>query len=81
VLRDVLGLTGTKFGCGVGLCGCCSVLIGGQRFFSCQATLRSVGEQNVVTIEGLGDLPLGKRLQDAWVAADVVNAAIASRAS
>ena len=72
VLRDVIGLTGTKFGCGAGLCGACSVLMGGERFFSCQAPARAFIGQPVTTIEGLRDDPLGKRLQDAWVEADVV---------
>lgn len=72
VLRDVIGLTGTKFGCGAGLCGACSVLMGDQRFFACQAPARAFVGQPVVTIEGLRDDPLGKRLQDAWVEADVV---------
>lgn len=72
VLRDVMGLTGTKFGCGAGLCGACSVLMGDQRFFSCQAPARAFVGQPVTTIEGLADDPLGRRLQDAWVEADVV---------
>jgi isoquinoline 1-oxidoreductase alpha subunit len=71
VLRDLLGLTGTKFGCGVGLCGACSVLMGDERFLSCQAQARAFVGQPITTIEGLRADPLGKRLQDAWVEADV----------
>lgn len=72
VLRDMLGLTGAKFGCGAGLCGACSVLMGDQRFFSCMSPARDFVGQPVTTIEGLGDDPLGRRLQTAWVEADVV---------
>lgn len=71
VLRDLIGLTGTKFGCGAGVCGACSVLMGDQRFFSCQAPARAFVGQPITTIEGLGSDPLGKRLQDAWVEMDV----------
>jgi isoquinoline 1-oxidoreductase alpha subunit len=71
-LRDIIGLTGTKFGCGVGLCGACSVLMGDKRFFSCMAPVRAFVGQPITTIEGLRADPLGKRLQDAWVEADVV---------
>ena len=66
VLRDMVGMTGTKFGCGVGLCGACGVLIGGQRFFSCQTPLRAVIGRDVTTIEGLGDDPHGAALQQVW---------------
>lgn len=71
-LRDIIGLTGTKFGCGVGLCGACSVLMGDERFFSCIAPVRAFVGQPITTIEGLRADPLGKKLQDAWVEADVV---------
>jgi len=72
VLRDILGLTGTKFGCGVGLCGACSVLMGDKRFLSCTAPARQFFGQPITTIEGLQDDKEGKRLQAAWVEADVV---------
>lgn len=72
VLRDMIGLTGTKFGCGAGLCGACGVLVDGERFFACLSPLRTFVGKSVTTIEGLGADPLGKRLQDAWVEADVV---------
>lgn len=71
VLRDFVGLTGTKFGCGVGVCGACSVLMGDARFLSCQAPARAFVGQPITTIEGLRRDPLGKRLQDAWIEADV----------
>src|SRR5215467_7272705 len=53
-LRDDLGLTGTKFGCGVGQCGCCTVLIDGQSTRSCQVQVSSLVGKNITTIEGLG---------------------------
>ena len=61
VLRDVLGLTGTKYGCGVGVCRSCTVLVDGKAIPSCQQPVSSVGEKAVITIEGLsttGDHPL-----------------------
>ncbi|MEQ1823874.1 MAG: (2Fe-2S)-binding protein [Fimbriimonadaceae bacterium] len=69
-LRDLLHLTGTKYGCGVGICGACTVLAEGYAKRSCQMTLAEVGEDKIVTIEGLsknGDHPL----QKAWVEHDV----------
>jgi isoquinoline 1-oxidoreductase alpha subunit len=70
VLRDVLGLTGTKFGCGLGVCGACTVHVGGEALRSCQVRAADVGERPVVTIEGLS--PDGRhRLQRAWLEADV----------
>jgi isoquinoline 1-oxidoreductase alpha subunit len=71
VLRDLIGLTGTKFGCGLGLCGACSVLMGDKRFFSCLAPARAFVGQPITTVEGLRKDAVGKRLQDAWVAVDV----------
>jgi isoquinoline 1-oxidoreductase subunit alpha len=71
VLRDNLGLTGPKFGCGVGLCGACSVHIGNQVVRSCSTPLAAVGPKEVTTIEGLA--PEGKLhpVQRAWIAEDV----------
>jgi len=67
VLRDHLGLTGTKFGCGVGLCGSCTVLLEGEAVRSCTLRLDEVGARRVVTIEGLaGETP--HPLQQAWEA-------------
>jgi isoquinoline 1-oxidoreductase alpha subunit len=70
-LRDVLGMTGTKFGCGAAFCGACTVHLDGQPVRSCQTPIGSVGTAKVTTIEGLAANPLGRRLQDAWVALDV----------
>ena len=70
-LRDVLGMTGTKFGCGASFCGACTVHLDGQPVRSCQTPLGSVGTARITTIEGLAANPLGRRLQDAWVALDV----------
>jgi isoquinoline 1-oxidoreductase alpha subunit len=71
VLRDVVGLTGTKFGCGVAQCGACTVLLDGQAVRSCVTPVRAVGSRAVTTIEGLsadGSHPL----QRAWTEVDVV---------
>ena len=67
VLRDALGLTGTKFGCGVGLCGTCTVIIDGQPVRSCVTRVDAIGNRKVTTIEGLGTNTLHK-LQRAWEA-------------
>lgn len=69
-LRDLLGLTGTKFGCGVGQCGACTVHLNGVAVRSCQTTLSSVGERAVTTIEGLSS-DLSHPLQRAWLAENV----------
>lgn len=70
VLRDALGLTGTKFGCGVGACGACTVHLDSAVTRSCQVPVGSVGERQVTTIEGLTG-SAARRLQDAWLAEDV----------
>lgn len=70
VLRDVLGLTGTKFGCGAGLCGACTVHVDGDAQRSCQVEVRGVAGRSVTTIEGLGRSGLHV-LQEAWLEADV----------
>jgi isoquinoline 1-oxidoreductase alpha subunit len=71
VLRDTLGLVGTKFGCGIAQCGACTVHLDGAPVRACQTPVESVGSAKVTTIEGIGATPQGKRLQDAWVALDV----------
>lgn len=71
VLRDVLGLTGTKFGCGQALCGACTVHVDGAPTRSCVTPIESVGKGKIQTIEALHTLPQGKALQDAWAALDV----------
>jgi isoquinoline 1-oxidoreductase alpha subunit len=70
VLRDVLGLTGTKFGCGMALCGACTVHLGGQAVRSCQTPISAVGEQPITTIEGLSK-DRSHPVQQAWLELDV----------
>ena len=72
VLRDDLDLKGTKFGCGVGLCGACTVHIDGKPVRSCSLPIDAVGKAAVTTIEGIGNTSLGARLQKAWLDVDVV---------
>jgi len=71
VLRDILGMTGTKFGCGVAQCGACTVHANGAPIRSCVLPLQRVGNLQITTIEGIGKTALGKKVQDAWVANDV----------
>jgi isoquinoline 1-oxidoreductase subunit alpha len=71
-LRDVLGLSGTKFGCGVALCGACTVHVDGVPVRSCVTPVSSIGEKEVTTIEAVGETPIGKALQQAWLELDVV---------
>jgi isoquinoline 1-oxidoreductase alpha subunit len=70
VLRDVLGLTGTKFGCGMALCGACTVHLGGQAVRSCQTPVSAVGDQPITTIEGLSK-DRSHPVQQAWIELDV----------
>src|SRR6202035_2664341 len=72
VLRDVLGMTGTKFGCGAGLCGACTVHLDGAAIRSCITTIDSVGKSAITTIEAVGNTPSGKAIQKAWLEAEVV---------
>ena len=72
VLRDVLGLTGTKFGCGKALCGACTVHLNGMPLRSCVMPIGSVGDSPVTTIEAIGETPIGQRLQRAWLDLEVV---------
>jgi isoquinoline 1-oxidoreductase alpha subunit len=67
VLRDTLNLTGTKYGCGIGMCGACTVHLNGAAVRSCQTSVASVGDRKVTTIEGLGQNGLHP-VQKAWVA-------------
>ncbi len=71
VLRDELDLKGSKFGCGVGLCGACTVLLDGEAVRSCLTPISSVGKAAVATIEGMAADPVGKTLQAAWMELDV----------
>ena len=66
-LRDELGLTGTKFGCGMALCGACTVHLDGQPIRSCVTPIAAAANKKVVTIEAVGNAPVGRALQDAWV--------------
>src|ERR1019366_1365137 len=72
VLRDVLDLKGSKFGCGTGLCGACTVHLNGEPVRSCSTPILSVGNAAVTTIEAIGDTSVGKRVQAAWLDVDVV---------
>ena len=71
VLREQLGLTGTKYGCGIAQCGACTVMIDGVATRSCQVPVNSVGAKKVVTIEGLAANGTLNKIQAAWVAVDV----------
>ena len=71
VLRDTLGLTGTKYGCGIAQCGACTVHLDGQATRSCQVTLESVGTQAVTTIEAIEQDAVGRKVVEAWVALQV----------
>jgi isoquinoline 1-oxidoreductase alpha subunit len=72
VLRDVLQMTGTKFGCGVALCGACTVHIDGVPRRSCITPIAAVGDSEVRTIEALHGVPVGRALQQAWLEKEVV---------
>ena len=72
VLRDVLDMTGTKFGCGAALCGTCTVHVDGVATRSCITTVDSLGDSAVTTIEAIGETPQGKALQQAWLDLEVV---------
>jgi isoquinoline 1-oxidoreductase subunit alpha len=71
VLRDVLGMTGTKFGCGMALCGACTVHLDGGAIRSCITTIDSIGTSQVTTIEAIGATPAGAKIQKAWLDHDV----------
>ena len=72
VVRDVLGMTGTKFGCGIGQCGACTVHVDGQPRRSCLTRTADIAGRRITTIEGIGATPAGKAVQDAWLNLEVV---------
>jgi isoquinoline 1-oxidoreductase subunit alpha len=72
VLRDLVGLTGTKFGCGMAQCGACTVHLDGHPVRSCVLPVSGVGGRSVTTIEAIGETVVGKRVQAAWLDVDVV---------
>jgi isoquinoline 1-oxidoreductase alpha subunit len=71
VLRDTLDMKGSKFGCGMGLCGACTVHINGTPTRSCITPISTVGTAQVTTIEGIGSSDTGRKVQDAWLTTDV----------
>ena len=72
VLRDVLGMTGTKFGCGMALCGACTVHLDGQPIRSCVTPVSAVGQAKITTIEAIGKTPNGAKVQKAWLEEEVI---------
>ena len=70
-LRDVLAMTGTKFGCGMGLCGACTIHIDGKPTRSCITPVSTAARKRVTTIEAIGATSSGKKVQAAWLALDV----------
>lgn len=71
VLRDTLGMTGTKYGCGIAQCGACTVMIDGQATRSCQVPAGSIADAEVVTIEAIEQDAVGRKVVDAWVSLQV----------
>jgi isoquinoline 1-oxidoreductase subunit alpha len=72
VLRDVLGMTGTKFGCGIAQCGACTVHIDGNPVRSCLLPIGAIVNRSVTTIEGIGATPAGAKVQKAWLELEVI---------
>ena len=72
VLRDELDLKGTKFGCGMSLCGACTVHVDGRPIRSCVTPVSQVADASITTIEGIGATPIGSKVQKAWLDVDVV---------
>jgi isoquinoline 1-oxidoreductase alpha subunit len=72
VLRDVIGMTGTKFGCGIAQCGACTVHVDGEPRRSCVTPVSTVADRSITTIEGIGATPAGKAVQQAWLDLEVV---------
>jgi isoquinoline 1-oxidoreductase alpha subunit len=72
VLRDLLGLTGTKFGCGIAQCGACTVHLDGKAVRSCLLPVGAIGNRAITTIEGIGSTPIGAKVQKAWLDLEVI---------
>jgi len=72
MLRDLLGMTGTKFGCGIAQCGACTVHLDGVAVRSCQLPVGHVGNRAITTIEGVGNTPAGAKIQRAWIDLEVI---------
>ena len=72
VLRDVLGMTGTKFGCGIAQCGACTVHVNGKPVRSCMLPVAAVHDRAITTIEGIGASPVGAKVQKAWLDLEVI---------
>ncbi len=72
VLRDVLGMTGTKFGCGIAQCGACTVHVDGNAVRSCLLPVGAIGDRAITTIEGVGATPIGAKVQKAWLDLEVI---------
>jgi isoquinoline 1-oxidoreductase subunit alpha len=72
VLRDVIGLTGTKFGCGIAQCGACTVHLDGKAVRSCFLPVGEIGNRAITTIEAVGETPIGAKVQKAWLDLEVV---------
>ena len=72
VLREELKMTGTKYGCGISACGACTVHLSGMATPSCIVPVSLVGDRKITTIEGIGEDPVGRAVQNAWVEKDVV---------
>ena len=72
VLRDILGMTGTKFGCGIAQCGACTVHLDGYAVRSCMLPVGSIGNRAITTIEGVGASAAGAKVQKAWLDLEVI---------
>ncbi|MEX1199702.1 MAG: (2Fe-2S)-binding protein [Methylophaga sp.] len=70
-LRDVLGMTGTKFGCGKSLCGACTVMLDGEPIRSCVTPVKDAENKTITTIEAISEQATGRAIQDAWLANNV----------